>query len=70
MTRFRDVYAPAEMPGYPCVSSPRTSTTIVLVSSGAEHGWSFYDLMEVVNGPLPVSDVVPAISRRERMVGG
>lgn len=37
MTRFRDVYAPPEMPGYPCISSPRTSTTIVQVSSGAEN---------------------------------
>ena len=37
MTRFRDVYAPSEMPGYPCISSPRTSTTITQSSSGAEH---------------------------------
>ena len=37
MSRFRDVYAPPEMPGYPCISSPRTSTTIVSSSSGAEH---------------------------------
>lgn len=37
MTRFRDVYAPSDMPGYPCISSPRTSTTITQSSSGAEH---------------------------------
>lgn len=36
MTRFVDVYMPAEIPGYPCVSSPRFSTTITTTDSGAE----------------------------------
>lgn len=36
MTRFVDVYMPAQVPGYPCNSEPRFSTTIVTVDSGAE----------------------------------
>lgn len=36
MDRFIDEYAPAEMPGFPCISSPRWSTAIVQVDSGAE----------------------------------
>lgn len=34
--RFLDIYAPAEMPGFPCFSSPRFSTLITQVDSGAE----------------------------------
>ena len=37
MTRFIDQYAPDEMPGFPCRSSPRWSTRITQVDSGAEH---------------------------------
>lgn len=36
MPRFIDEYAPPEMPGYPCISSPRWSTAITQVDSGAE----------------------------------
>lgn len=36
MSRFIDEYAPEEMPGYPCISSPRWSTAITQVDSGAE----------------------------------
>lgn len=36
MARFVDTYAPEEMPGYPCLSSPRWSTRIVQVDSGDE----------------------------------
>lgn len=36
MTRFIDEYAPAEMPGYPCMASPRFSTNIVTTDSGGE----------------------------------
>ena len=36
MSRFVDEYAPPEMPGYPCISSPRWSTALVQVDSGAE----------------------------------
>ncbi len=36
MTRFIDEYSPSAMPGYPCHSSPRWSTGIVQVDSGAE----------------------------------
>jgi uncharacterized protein (TIGR02217 family) len=36
MNRFVDEYAPSEMPGFPCVSSPRWSTAITQVDSGAE----------------------------------
>lgn len=36
MTRFVDEYAPADMPGFPCLSSPRWSTAITQVDSGAE----------------------------------
>lgn len=36
MSRFIDEYSPPCMPGYPCVSSPRWSTMITRVSSGAE----------------------------------
>lgn len=36
MSRFVDEYAPKEMPGWPCLSSPRWSTNIVQVDSGAE----------------------------------
>lgn len=36
MSRFIDEYAPKEMPGFPCISSPRWSTGIVQVDSGAE----------------------------------
>lgn len=34
--RFIDEYAPPEMPGFPCISSPRWSTAITQVDSGAE----------------------------------
>jgi uncharacterized protein (TIGR02217 family) len=34
--RFIDEYAPPEMPGFPCMSSPRWSTAITQVDSGAE----------------------------------
>lgn len=36
MTRFVDVYLPDCVPGYPCLSSPRWSTELVRVDSGAE----------------------------------
>lgn len=36
MTRFVDEYLPAAVPGYPATSSPRWSTDIVRVHSGAE----------------------------------
>jgi len=36
MTRFIDVYIPDEIPGYPCISSPRWYTDLQRVSSGAE----------------------------------
>jgi uncharacterized protein (TIGR02217 family) len=36
MARFQDVYTPPEMPGWPCTSTPRTSTLIVEVDSGDE----------------------------------
>lgn len=36
MSRFLDTYSPEEMPGYPCISSPRWSTHIVTVDSGDE----------------------------------
>lgn len=36
MSRFVDVPMPAQVPGYPCISEPRFSTTIVSVDSGAE----------------------------------
>lgn len=36
MARFVDAYLPSAVPGYPCTSAPRFSTTLVTVSSGAE----------------------------------
>jgi len=42
-TRFRDVYMPPEIPGYPCMSAPRTSTRIVQVESGAEQANQVWD---------------------------
>ena len=36
MTRFVDEYLDNQVPGYPCVSSPRWSTEIVQVDSGRE----------------------------------
>ncbi len=33
---FLDVYMPEEVPGYPCVSAPRTKTTIQVNASGSE----------------------------------
>lgn len=36
MTRFVDVYIDDCVPGYPCLSSPRWSTSITAVDSGAE----------------------------------
>lgn len=36
MSRFRDVYLDACVPGYPCMSSPRFSTRMPTVDSGAE----------------------------------
>lgn len=33
---FLDIYMPEEVPGYPCVSAPRTRTTITASSSGKE----------------------------------
>lgn len=36
MSRFRDVYMPADVPGFPCLSSPRFNTRIPMVDSGAE----------------------------------
>lgn len=36
MSRFRDVYLSDCVPGYPCLSSPRFSTRIQAVDSGAE----------------------------------
>jgi len=36
MTRFIDEYIPDEVPGFPCISTPRWSTDIVTVDSGVE----------------------------------
>jgi uncharacterized protein (TIGR02217 family) len=36
MSRFVDVYLSSKIPGYPCYSSPRWSTELVQVDSGAE----------------------------------
>lgn len=36
MSRFVDVYLDDEIPGFPCISSPRWSTSMVMVDSGAE----------------------------------
>lgn len=36
MTRFIDTYIPDDIPGYPCISSPRWSTDIQIVDSGVE----------------------------------
>jgi len=36
MSRFRDVYIPDDVPGFPCLSSPRFNTRIPTVDSGAE----------------------------------
>lgn len=36
MTRFVDQYIPDEVPGFPCISSPRWSTDLQQVDSGAE----------------------------------
>lgn len=36
MTRFVDEYMPDEVPGFPCISSPRWSTDLQQVDSGAE----------------------------------
>jgi uncharacterized protein (TIGR02217 family) len=36
MTQFIDVYLPSAIPGYPCLSEPRFSTTITQVSGGDE----------------------------------
>lgn len=36
MTRFIDEYIPDEVPGFPCISSPRWSTDLQQVDSGAE----------------------------------
>lgn len=33
---FLDIYMPEEVPGYPCVSAPRTKTTIQVDSGGSE----------------------------------
>lgn len=33
---FLDIYMPAAVPGYPCVSSPRTKTTIQVNAGGSE----------------------------------
>lgn len=33
---FLDIYMPEEVPGYPCISAPRTKTSINLNSSGKE----------------------------------
>jgi uncharacterized protein (TIGR02217 family) len=33
---FLDIYMPANVPGYPCVSAPRTKTTINVNSGGSE----------------------------------
>jgi uncharacterized protein (TIGR02217 family) len=43
MSSFIDAYLPSAIPGYPCVSSPRTSTSIVANAGGAEQrnkNWS------------------------------
>ena len=34
---FLDIYMPEEVPGYPCVSAPRTKTTITVAASGKEN---------------------------------
>ncbi len=36
MTDFIDQYLPEEVPGYPCVSAPRTKTTIQVTAGGNE----------------------------------
>lgn len=36
MTRFVDEYIPEQVPGFPCISSPRWSTDLQVVDSGAE----------------------------------
>jgi uncharacterized protein (TIGR02217 family) len=36
VSRFKDVYLDSHVPGYPCISTPRWSTEIVQVDSGAE----------------------------------
>jgi hypothetical protein len=37
MARFLDIYLPAKVPGYPCVSSPRFKTTIQVSAGGGEN---------------------------------
>lgn len=34
---FLDIYMPEEIPGYPCVSAPRTNTSIQVSAGGGEH---------------------------------
>lgn len=36
MAEFIDTYLPAAIPGYPCMTSPKTSTTTTVASSGDE----------------------------------
>jgi len=73
MTRFVDVYMPAEVPGYPCNSEPRFSTTIVTVDSGAEQAnrnWQHplwrYNLPEAVRH----WQVVEALKKHWLVMGG
>jgi uncharacterized protein (TIGR02217 family) len=73
MTRFVDVAMPAQVPGYPCNSEPRFSTTIVTVDSGAEqvnrnwlHPLWRYTLPEAVRDWT----VVEALKKHWLVMGG
>lgn len=70
---FLDIYMPAEVPGYPCVSAPRTKTTIQVDSGGGERTnqeWE-HPLMKFVM-PEGVRDwnVVQSLGKMWRITGG
>lgn len=70
---FLDIYMPEEIPGYPCVSAPRTKTTIQVNAGGGERTnqeWE-HPLMKFV---LPEGvrnwDVVQSLAKMWRITAG
>lgn len=70
---FLDAYMPAEVPGYPCVSAPRTKTTIQVNAGGNERRnqeWQHPLMKFVLPEGIRQWDVVQALGKMWRITSG
>lgn len=70
---FLDIYMPDEVPGYPCVSAPRTKTSIQVSAGGGEHRnqeWEHPLFRFVLPEGIREWPVVQALSKMWRVTAG